>query len=102
MGIQSTLNQMFGSSGWTGPSPASHNQTNVPSSDSSSNVNSSTTTTSIQPQPPTRDSNGSGARSTSDEETPAARRQRLDPDFVDLDFDGNMERDFNITDCEKK
>ena len=78
----------------------------VPSSDSSSNVNSSTTTTSIQPQPPTRDSNGrvkkypgshsgsdlvisagSGARSTSDEETPAARRQRLDPDFVDLDFD---------------
>ena len=25
--IQSTLNQMFGSSGWTGPSPPSHNQT---------------------------------------------------------------------------
>lgn len=30
---------------------------------------------------------GTDARTTSDEETPAARRQRLDPDFVDLDFD---------------
>jgi len=91
--IQSTLNQMFGSSGWTGPSgpsgPPSHNHTNVSSSDSSSSSNSSSnaTTTSSQPQPPPRDNNGSGARSTSDEETPAARRQRLDPDFVDLDFD---------------
>merc|ERR1719219_1901219 len=36
--IQSTLNQMFGTSGWTGPSPPppppSHNHTNVSSSDS--------------------------------------------------------------------
>ena len=30
---------------------------------------------------------GAEATSTSDEDTPATRRQRLDSDFVDFDFD---------------
>ena len=73
--IQSTLNQMFGGSGWTNPSPPpSHNHTSklvllllsephqswcvfadVSSSDSSSNA---ATSSQPQPQPPPRDSNG--------------------------------------------
>jgi len=79
--IQSALNQVFGNAGWSSPS-----QNNTTVSSSSSDTGSNSTSTSTQP-PPSRDSNGSDARNTSDEETPAARRQRLDPDFVDLDFD---------------
>jgi len=83
--IQSALNQVFGGTTWSTPS---QNHTTVPSSDSSSHTGNNSSSASSQP-PTSRgtDGSGSGTRTTSDEETPAARRQRLDPDFVDLDFD---------------
>jgi len=80
--IQSALNQVFGNSGWSSPS---QNETAV--SSSSSRQAGSSRSSSTTHQPTSRDNSGTDARTTSDEETPAARRQRLDPDFVDLDFD---------------
>jgi len=82
--IQSALNQVF-SSNWSsqpnpGPSSSREPGTSV----------SSTTTTTTTTQP---GGEGGGGRnegsqsSTSDDDTPATRRQRLDSEFVDLDFD---------------
>jgi len=82
--IQSALNQVFGGTTWSTPS---QNHT-ISSSDSSSHAG-NTSSSASSPPPTSRgtDGTGSGTRTTSDQETPAARRQRLDPDFVDLDFD---------------
>eukprot|EP00092_Neocalanus_flemingeri_P005537 GFUD01005967.1.p1 GENE.GFUD01005967.1~~GFUD01005967.1.p1 ORF type:complete len:442 (-),score=152.13 GFUD01005967.1:334-1659(-) len=84
--IQSALNQVFSANWSSQPNPGPSSSNREPETPASS---SSTTT-----QPGVEGGggrsgggNGGSQSSTSDDDTPATRRQRLDSEFVDLDFD---------------
>merc|ERR1711879_1012858 len=92
--IQSAINQVFRGSNW---SATSQPQSGGAESATTSSSRSQPPTEQLRPDelrrsnrtPPDSDNNGAN-RSTStstDDETPAPRRPRLDSDFVDFDFD---------------
>merc|ERR1711862_9200 len=91
--IQSALNQVFRSSNWSSQPQTGANVSENTTSSSAGSSNSQSqpsATSSSSSSVPTNDSNrpnNTGARAeqpTSDDDTPATRRQRLDSDFVDL------------------
>jgi len=84
--IQSALNQVFSSNWSSQPSPG----TSQPDHGTSSNSTTTTTTVTTQSGGEGREVRAVGGReggNTSDDDTPATRRQRLDSEFVDLDCD---------------
>lgn len=86
--IQSALNQVF-SSNWSSQ-PQAGTSTTVTTTQQSTTTTSNTTPTHTQPaggEGEGRAGAGRSGGSTSDDDTPATRRQRLDSEFVDLDCD---------------
>lgn len=88
--IQSALNQVFNSP-WSSSRSNSEAETSVTSSTptpvTSSNSATATATTSTTNSTTSSTTTAPATESSSEDDTPAARRQRLDSEFVDLDFD---------------
>lgn len=85
--IQSALNQVFSSNWSSQPNPAG--STGASSTNREAEVPVSSSSTVAPPAGGERQggANDGSQSSTSDDDTPATRRQRLDSEFVDLDFD---------------
>jgi len=82
--IQSALNQVFSANWSSQPNPGSTSSSREPETPASSSSSTA--------QPGGEGGGGGGGNegsqsSNSDDDTPATRRQRLDSEFVDLDFD---------------
>jgi len=89
--IQSALNQVF-SSNWSSQQPSAGTSSTVTNTQQSTTNTTTTTSTTTTTQPggeevEGRAGLGRSGGSTSDDDTPATRRQRLDSEFVDLDCD---------------
>jgi len=80
--IQSALNQVFSANWSSQPNPGSTSSSREPETPASSS------SSTAQPGEAGGGGGNEGSQSSnSDDDTPATRRQRLDSEFVDLDFD---------------
>jgi len=82
--IQSAMNQLLRTSNWSSQPETSSSSVSNEGAPTTSHTNQSTESNSSRPS---NNTTGESGRSTSDDDTPASRRQRLDSDLIDFDFD---------------